>query len=95
MDNTLIMHSMICLDEDSPMTFRVCDDREVLVFLAGGPKTEFRVSFETEALRRFVGLASTALNDADALRTQAAETTTRGADGTGNPQESTAPTGSR
>ena len=58
------------------MRFRVCDDGETVEFLASRDRAEFDVSFETETLRRFVELASTALSDADALLTKTKEQAT-------------------
>jgi hypothetical protein len=57
------------IDEECPVRFRV-HSKDVVEFWAHGDRNEFDMSFELEALKRFLELGAHAVADAEALRVQ-------------------------
>jgi hypothetical protein len=70
------------IDEQCPMRFRV-HNKDVVEFWGDGDRNEFDVSFEVEALRRFLELGTRAVADADALRAQNGRNQSEQPDGAG------------
>lgn len=67
MSELWVSFASVGIDAGCPMRFRV-HDKDIVEFRAGVDGGEFDVSFEVDALRRFLELGARAVGEADARR---------------------------